>query len=120
MSVSVAYSQVAICVVAVVLAFCVQSVYRSKVQNNHQQAPLVPGLPLLGNTISLATHGAGFIHQCRRLVCRRNLQAYLTLHCSLKVDQFCAAWGYFQTHASRAVHDLFVGSCKHQVILHRP
>lgn len=32
-------------------------------------APVVGGLPLIGNTISLALHGAKFVHRCRLEVC---------------------------------------------------
>ena len=31
-------------------------------------APQIPGLPLVGNTLSLARHGAAFIHMCRMQV----------------------------------------------------
>ena len=31
-------------------------------------APQVPGYPLVGNTLSLAQHGAAFIHMCRMQV----------------------------------------------------
>ncbi|CAL5225964.1 g8766 [Coccomyxa viridis] len=35
------------------------------VSSGRKRAPQVPGLPLIGNTLGLARHGASFIHKCR-------------------------------------------------------
>ena len=31
----------------------------------HGKAPIIPGYPVIGNTLSLALHGAAYIHRCR-------------------------------------------------------
>ena len=31
----------------------------------HGRASQIPGLPLIGNTLALARHGASYIHKCR-------------------------------------------------------
>lgn len=45
-------------------------------------APAVPGLPLLGNTVSLAMQGASFLHYCRKLVCQLHLSTVKPLYFS--------------------------------------
>lgn len=42
--------------------------YYSSVTSKDGRAPIVPGYPVIGNTLSLAQHGAAYIHRCRMQV----------------------------------------------------
>ena len=42
--------------------------FHSSITSKNGQAPVVPGYPVIGNTLSLAQHGAAYIHGCRMQV----------------------------------------------------
>ena len=56
----------------VVVAWHILASYRFFSVSKSGRAPVVPGYPVIGNTLSLALHGAAYIHRCRMQV-RPNL-----------------------------------------------
>ena len=63
-----AYFELVFCILAVAVSIYVQERCRYHRTRKTSGASTVPGFPLLGNTISLATQGARFLHDCKRLV----------------------------------------------------
>lgn len=62
------YFGLVFCILAVAVSIYVQKRNRCYWSRKSSGASTVPGLPLLGNTVSLATQGARFVHSCKRLV----------------------------------------------------
>ena len=117
---------VAVCVALVALTVCMRQIVQK--QRKRSSQGVVPGLPWLGNTISLALQGASFIHRCKLQVSMRtchkhrahaNIRTYSMISYAQALDWF-TAWKHLQAEASRPADDIPAGSREHQAVFHSP